>query len=167
MFYAIMRSQAPEIDRNKFEFEMNWGVDYTGEGNYENVEDWVYIPLTEQFRLGSTGEYPEDIPLKYEVVTGTIHTADTNKITLFIRGWKKFPTGTEVNFDVDDVSLIGPAPGSQPAPAPAAPAPSLPVSGATMTRTIPLGVLAIGGLVLIALGVSAVTHLLQKKRDEE
>ena len=110
---AILRSQTQAADRNKNEFEMHWGVDYAGEGNYENVEVWNRMLLTEQFRLGSTGEYPEDIPLFYETITGTIRTTNTNQITLFIRGLKKFPTGTEVNFDVDDVSLVvrlGPSP---------------------------------------------------------
>lgn len=172
-FYAIMRSQTQAADRNKFEFEMNWGIDYTGEGSYENVQDWTFIPLTEQFRLGSTGEFPEDVPLRYEVVTGTVFTTNTNRITLFIRGWKKFPTGTEVNFDVDDVSLVGPAPGTAPQPTPQVPAPtavptpgtSLPVSGAALARNLSVGILMLGGLILVGLGASAVASVMQKRRD--
>jgi hypothetical protein len=166
-FYAIMRSQVQAQDRNKFEFEMNWGVDYFGEGNFENVEDWVYIPLEEQFRLGSTGQYPEDVPLHYQIVTGTIYTKDMDKITLFIRGWKKFPTGAEVNFDVDDVSLVGPAPGA-PRPGPTVvitPQPSMPVTGTTSTRNVSGGVLALGGLVLIVLGASAAAALLKQRKE--
>ena len=110
--YAIMRSQAPLGDRNKSEFEMHWGIDYFGEGNYDNVKEWHFMPLKEQFRLGSAGEFPDDVPLTYEIITGTVFTTNTNKITLFIRGLKKFPTGTEVNFDLDDVTLVGPLPGA-------------------------------------------------------
>lgn len=167
--YAIMRTQAPANDRNNHEYEMHWGVDYYGEGNYDNVETWHWMPVQEQYRLGSTGEYPEDVPLFYEMITGTIFTTDTNEITLFIRGLKKFPTGTEVDFDVDDVSLVGPPPGVQPTPTPA-PTPSpddsnLPTSGAILPKNISAGALALGGLIFVVLGASAAAGLLFKQRE--
>jgi hypothetical protein len=153
---------------------MHWGVDFYGEGNYDNVEVWHLMPLTEQYRLGSTGEFPEDVPLFYEVITGTVFTTDTNKITLFIRGLKKFPTGTEVNFDLDDVSLVGPSPGAaQPDPTatpetPATPTPeenNLPTSGAILPKNISAGALALGGLILIVLGASAAAGLLYNREQ--
>jgi hypothetical protein len=169
---AIMRSQAQAADRNKNEFEMHWGVDFSGQGNYDNVETWVLMPLTEQFRLGSTGEFPEDVPLFYETVTGTIQTGGSNRITLFIRGLKKFPTGTEVNFDVDDVSLIGagaapqplvPTTGQSNPVAPNQPTSNLPASGAILPRNVSAGALAVSGLVLIALGIGAIAGLFNRK----
>jgi hypothetical protein len=189
--YAIMRTDAPAELRNKSEYEMHWGIDKLGEGNYDNVEEWVHMPLTEQLRIGSNGTFPEDIPLFYERISDTVRTGpDTNRITLFIRGLKKFPTGTEVNFDVDDVSLVGPAPGttviivpaqsdqSEPAPttpdtaetsdaaAPAEESSSLPQSGATLTVPPSLGTFLIGGLILIVLGATATASLLLKNRKE-
>jgi hypothetical protein len=168
---AIMRSQAPAIDRNKFEFEMHWGVDFSGEGNFDNVVEWNLMPLTEQFRLGSTGEFPEDIHLFYEVVTGTIETGDSNTITLFIRGLKKFPTGTEIDFNVDDVSLVGPPPGgpvvivTPEASAPEEEDNSLPTSGAVLPNNVPMGALILGSIVLIVLGTSAAAGLLQNRKE--
>lgn len=89
--YTIMRSSADAYVRDRFEVEMHWGVDPLGEGNYENVTEWVPMYLDEQVRLGSTAPYPDDIPLVYERITGTIRSgADTRAITLFIRGMKKF-----------------------------------------------------------------------------
>lgn len=168
-FYALMRSQAQAADRNIFEHEMAWGVDFAGGGEYQAVETWNTLSLNEQFRLGSTGQYPEDIPLQYQLITGTIQTGDSNQITLYIRGLKKFSTGTEVNFDVDEVALVGPAPGIIVKPTVISPQPtpgvSLPVSGATVTGNISLGVLILGGLVLGALGFGAVTGLRQKRRE--
>lgn len=171
--YAIMRSQAPAIDRNKNEFEMHWGVDFSGQGDYNNVRTWNLMPLTEQFRLGSTGEFPEDIPLFYETITGTIHATNTNRITLFIRGLKKFPTGTEVNFDVDDVSLVGLAGAAQPLvpttgevttpPVSNEQSNNLPASGAILPKNISGGALVIAGLVLIALGASAAAGVFNRK----
>ncbi len=162
--YAIMRSQTLAHDRNKNEFEMHWGIDYTGEGNYENVEKWNLMPLKEQFRLGSTGEYPEDIPLTYETITGTVQTGSSSSLTLFIRGLKKFPTGTEVNFDVDDVSLMCPqAAAPQPAAAPPAGQELVPATGFITPRNVSGGSLAVGSLILVALGLGAVISLLKRK----
>jgi len=163
--WAIMRTQAPKIDRNKNEVEMHWGVDYTGEGKYDNVTEWNIMPLTEQYRLGSSGVYPEDVPLFYEMVTGTIQTGDSDQITLFIRGLKKFPTGTEVNFDIDDVTLMGaagaPAPTATPTLEPGA-TPDMPTSGAITPGNTSVGTVLLGGLVLIVLGSTAAFSLFRK-----
>lgn len=169
---AIMRTQTQAQDRNKHEVEMHWGVDFSGQGNYDNVQTWNLMPLTEQFRLGSTGEFPDDKPLFYQTVTGTIQTGSSNRITLFIRGLKKFPTGSEVNFDVDDVSLVGAGAAPQPlVPTtgqanPAVPnqqSNNLPTSGAILPRNVSGGALAVSGLVLIALGIGAVVGLFNRK----
>lgn len=171
--HAILRTQAPAIDRNKSEFEMHWGVDFLGEGNIENVEKWNLMPLTEQFRLGSSGKYPEDIPLFYETITGTVHTGDSNRITLFIRGLKKFPTGTEVNFDIDDVSLIGPSPAAPQDPSsPEAPATTpgeqgesnLPPTGASLPKNVSAGSLVLGGLIVVLLSAGAAAGLLKERK---
>ncbi|HXV43991.1 MAG TPA: hypothetical protein VEC96_13070 [Anaerolineae bacterium] len=169
---AIMRSQVQPGDRNKDEFEMHWGVDFSGQGNYENVETWNRMILEEQFRLGSTGEFPDDVPLFYQTITGTIQTGASNSITLFIRGLKKFSTGAEVNFDVDDVSLVGIAAAPPPLvpttgeanPAIAIqPSSNLPASGAILPKNVSAGALIISGLVLIALGAGAVAGLFTRR----
>ncbi len=156
--HAIMRSQAHPDARNKSEVEMHWGVDFSGQGSYQNVQTWHLMPLTEQFRQGSNGDFPDDKPLFYETITGTVQTGSSNRISLFIRGLKKFPTGTEVNFDVDDVSLVGVA---------AAPPPAqtelVPTTGAIAPRHISAGAAIIGGLILIALGAGAARSLLSRK----
>jgi len=177
--HAIMRSDAAEVNRNQFEFEMNWGVDKYGEGNYNNVDEWVYMPLTEQLRIGSNGEFPDDKPLFYERITDTITTGpDTNRITLFIRGLKKCPTGTEVNFNIDDVTLAGPPPGAPPADEtsdeetmeeepmePAADSESdLPKTGATFSSNVSVGAFALGSFVLVILGTTATFRLLDHKK---
>lgn len=176
--YAMMRTQAQEADRDASEFAMEWGIDPRGEGNHDNVEVWNPMPLTEQSRLGSTGEYPDDKPLFYETITGTVFTGDSNRISLFIRGVKKFPNGTEVNFDVDDVSLVGPSSAggspppielgqvtSQPAGTTAtAPAATIPASGGILPDPMSIGALLMSGLVLIALGGGAIAGLLRHNR---
>jgi hypothetical protein len=112
--YAILRTDADPELRNQYEIEMHWGIDPYGEGRYDNVETWVPMNLTEQNRLGSTAEYPNDLPLVYEKITGTVTISDSTQITLFIRGLKKFPNNVEVNMNIDDVELIGPDPSAPP-----------------------------------------------------
>lgn len=165
--YAIMRTDASLGDRNNSEYEMQWGVDPFGEGNIGNVQQWVAMPLTEQLRIGSNGEFPDNNPLVYEVVTGTIRTGpDNSRISLFIRGIKKFPTGTEVNFNVDDVSLVGPAPGSGISNIPQAAPPDenspLPVTGLTSQTKTSIPTLLFGGLVVLILGGVATNKLLKQ-----
>ncbi len=156
-FYAIMRSMVQPGDRNKGEFEMHWGVDYSGQGDYENVQTWHLIPLEEQNRLGSTGEYPDDKPLFYEEVTGTIDTGNSSRITLFIRGLKKFATPPEVNFDVDDVTLVGPPPGSSGDMVEAA----MPDTGAVFLGRVSTGTAVMGGIVLVVIGLAAASAVVR------
>jgi hypothetical protein len=109
--FALMRTDMPIDLRNQGQYGMDWGVDYTGQGKYHLVQSWVPMTVTEQLRVGSntiSGGEPKH--LFFELITGTIYTANSNKITLFIRGVKREPTGVEVNFNVDDVSLLGPYP---------------------------------------------------------
>lgn len=167
-FYALMRTQAPPHDRNNDDFEMHWGVDYSGEGDYDNVEEWIWIPLEEQFRLGSTGEYPDDVPLFYEQVTGTIETGDSESLTLFIRGLKKWSIPPEVNFDVDDVSLVGPSPDA----VPVTPEPDetegeemMPATGRILPDNVSAGAVILGGLVVVVLGVGAAASVLLNRKE--
>ncbi len=165
---ALMRSDAPQDLRNKDEYEMSWGVDFSGSGNYDNVEKWVQMPLTEQLRIGSNGDFPDDQSLFYETVTGTVRTGNSNRISLFIRGVKKFPTGTEVNFDVDDVSLVGPSQTTviiKPSDDTRQDS-NLPVSGTTLPKNVSVGALFLGALVLIVLGAGATANLLRKQEDQ-
>lgn len=156
--HALMRSDAPEPLRNQDEYEMNWGVDLSGQGNYDNIETWNLMPLTEQLRIGSNGDIPDNAPLFYEVITGTVSTGSGNRLTLFIRGVKKFPNGTEVNFDVDEVSLVGPT-GPVVIIRPESDS-NLPDTGVTLPQNLSIGALILGGLVIVLLGGAATANLL-------
>jgi hypothetical protein len=131
--HALMRSDAPAPLRNKGDYAMAWGIDPQGRGKYHYVTNWVTMPMVEQLRLGSNGPSEDSTHLYYQLITATISTANINKLTLFIRGEKIQPTGTELNFNVDDVSLIGPytLPTPTPLPTPTATRRRYP----TVTRT--------------------------------
>lgn len=179
VLYAIMRSDANKESRNTDEVEMHWGIDPLGEGNYDNVAEWNLMPLTEQNRLGSTsGTFLDDDPLFYERITGTVRTADSSRITLFIRGLKKFPTQAELNMDIDDVMLVGPQPGvvqstanppaeEQPAAdgSPAEEDAGLPNSGSVLARPAAQGILVMGGLLVVVVTAAAAVSLLTHRKD--
>jgi hypothetical protein len=161
--HALMRSDAPESDRNKGDYAMRWGVDYGGSDKYFRVENWITMPLTEQLRLGSAGQAGEAQHLFYERITGQIFTGDSRRITLFITGEKVTFSGTEVNFNIDDVSLIGPYP--------VAPPPGAELNGATqevipasLPRDISIGVVGLGGLVVVVIGLAATANLLTRRK---
>jgi hypothetical protein len=131
--FAMMRTDAPIELRNKGQYSMDWGIDYSGQGKYHLVQQWTPMSLTEQLRIGSnTVSVDEPGRLFFELITGTVHTAASSKITLFIRGVKHEPTGTEVNFNIDDVSLLGPYP---PPPTPTATPTASPTFPPTPTLT--------------------------------
>jgi hypothetical protein len=146
-FFAQMRTDAPIELRNEGQYGMDWGVDYSGQGKYHLVQNWQPMSMTEQLRIGSnTVSSDESGQLFFQQITGTIFTGNSRKLTLFIRGLKLEPTGTEVNFNVDDVTLIGPyPPPPTPTPTPTAtptfpptatPSPTL-APTATLVPTLP------------------------------
>jgi hypothetical protein len=173
-FQALMRSDAPVELRNQGDYAMAWGVDDSGRSKYHRVETWHNMPLTEQLRIGSNGPSNDNTRLYFEIITATIFTGNADTISLFIRGEKVTHTGTEVNFNIDDVSLVGPYPVAPPAvvgataePAaaesPPAADPAMPSAGGVLSQTVSGGTLALGGLVLSVLGVGAVVGLLKRK----
>jgi hypothetical protein len=110
-FFAMLRTDAPIELRNQDQYGMDWGIDYTGQGKYHLVQQWQPMTMTEQLRIGSnTVSNDEPKRLFFEQFTGTIFTGNNRQLTLFIRGVKREPTGTEVNFNIDDVALLGPYP---------------------------------------------------------
>jgi phage terminase large subunit-like protein len=148
--HAIMRSDGHLAERNQGAYAMHWGIDTLGRGKDYYVENWVKMPLDEQQRLGSNGPQDDNTHLYFQAITHTIRTGSGNKLTLFIRGMKVEPTGTELNFNIDDVSLLGPyipptptltpsptltryptsTPTATPTQTPPPPEPALPVTGA-------------------------------------
>ncbi len=143
--HALMRSDAPAELRNKGEYGMDWGIDYSGAGKYHFVEQWVTMPISEQLRIGSNGQSSDDqTHLYFQRITATVYTGNSNRLTLFIRGVKAEPTGTEVNYNVDDVTLIGPyvvpptpTPTRTPVPIPTFPPTPTVTPTPTLTPTVP------------------------------
>ncbi len=106
--HALMRSDGHISERNEGFYAMHWGIDGQGRGKYYFVDNWVEMEVDEQQRLGSSGPQDDNTHLYFQRFVYTINTGNSNKLTLFIRGMKVEPTGTELNMNIDDVSLLGP-----------------------------------------------------------
>lgn len=108
--YATYEDEPPQ----GYEHRMLVTIDLTGGTDWEAIpfEKWTELDWIEQERTGPTYKARFDIG-HYS----TTFVALSDKATVFIRGWKKFPTITEANYDIDGVSIKGMPPGYvQPTP---------------------------------------------------
>jgi hypothetical protein len=156
--HGLVRSDSGSPEASNFGFRMQYGIDYTGGADWQSAAiKWIELPWDDQPRTDPKGENQ----YRMESQTATIRS-QTNKLTLFIRGLKKWPDAVEGNYDVDGVSLVGPQagggtpsptqpPGGQPT---ATAAPGMPVTGnafaflenpAVVLPSIALLVVLIGG----------------------
>jgi len=133
--HAIMRSDGHIAERNQDAYGMYWGIDTLGRGKDYYIENWVKMPLDEQQRLGSNGPQDDNTHLYFQAITETIRTGNSNRLTLFIRGMKHEPTGTELNFNIDTISLLGPYIPPTPTLTPSATFTRYPTSTPTATPT--------------------------------
>jgi hypothetical protein len=126
--HGLIRSDegSPEVSHGGY--KVQYGIDFTGSMDWQSPNiQWVELPWNDQPRQDPTGQNV------YEMDSATANvTAQTGKLTLFIRGQKKWPDGLEGNYDIDGVSLVGAQPG-----APATPTPRPPATVPITTTTVP------------------------------
>ena len=106
-FYGLVRSTEGSELRSRWNYRVQVGFDYAGGSDPDAVTEWVQMDWPETYRLspGSFQSYAHGV------------TATSDKLTVFIRVWKKFPTvGEEANINIDAVSLVGPTPGTETPP---------------------------------------------------
>lgn len=97
--HGLMRTTEGGAFPTGYGYRVQWGADYTGGMDWKAVDKWT--------DLGWNKEYPRLAPGAQETYT-TVITAPSDKLTLFVRAWKKWPTGQrEFDIDLDGVSLSG------------------------------------------------------------
>jgi len=142
-FYGMVRSTEGSELRSKWNYRVQVGFDYDGGSDPDAVTEWVQMdnwPETYRLSPGSFQSYAHGV------------TATSDKLTVFIRVWKKFPTvGEEANINIDAVSLVGPTPGAEPPPA-------LPKTGAGY-------LLSFAGVGLATLAITLTGVRLRRRRD--
>ncbi len=119
--HGLVRSDEGSVEASNYGYRMQYGIDLKGGTDWQSSDvTWVELPWDEQPRQDPTGQNV----YRMESYTTTVKT-EGDKLTLFIRGWKKWPGITEGNYDIDGVSLVGPRPleegGAQPTATPVPP----------------------------------------------
>ena len=97
--HGTLREGASDPDTNNMSYRVQWGVDYSGSADWRAVADWVEVPwhqLHSRLDPGPMNTYVTSI------------AAQSDRLTLFIRGWKKRDTPMrEFVLNLDGISLKG------------------------------------------------------------
>ncbi len=99
-----------------YDYRLQYAVDLSGGTDWRALppDAWVELPWDAQPLGGEGATF-----MRYT----TVITPTSDSLTLFIRGWNKWPDLSLAEYTLDRLSLTGPVPGSVPvaaAPAPAA-----------------------------------------------
>jgi hypothetical protein len=101
------RSVVGDIAKSSYGYRMQYALNQTGEKNWQRLAeaDWVELPWDElPLYVGQTPFYS---------YTTTV-TPISNTLTLFVRGWNKWPDQSEAQYTLDSFSLVGPTVVTQP-----------------------------------------------------
>jgi hypothetical protein len=152
--HGLIRSDEGSVAASNYGYRLQYSIDSSGGADWQSAGiTWVDLPWDEQPRATP----PVSGGYRIDVYTTTIGS-HSPRLTLFIRGWKKWIGAAEGDFDVDGISLMpvqlpnlpqatqeSPAVTPVPSPAaaepgPAAPAPTpLPRMPQTGTGAQPVG----------------------------
>lgn len=100
--HGLVRSDPGSGKASDYGYVMQYGLDYNGGQEWTAVQNWVDLPFPEHPREDPDGSNV------YNYGTYTTRIIPTgSRLTLYIRGWKKWISPDEGNFDVDAISLRG------------------------------------------------------------
>lgn len=101
--HGLIRSAEGSVEDSRWGYRIEWGIDTKGRDSWEVVEEWYDTGWDDQALDADSYTFQER--------KATI-TPPEDTLTLFIRSWRKWGTqDREVDFVIDDLSLIGPIPG--------------------------------------------------------
>jgi hypothetical protein len=120
--YGLVRSTEGTEGESSYNYRVEVGFDVNGGTNPWAVTEWIEM---DRWR-----EYTMERPGRFDSFARGV-TAGSDKLTIFVRVWKKFPTtGESAVVNLDAISLLGPAPAGV-AHAAAVDVPMLPETGVT------------------------------------
>ena len=126
--YGMLRALADDEDRDNYSYRVQYGIDYDGGADWQAVTNWVELPWDTA--------YPRLEPGSIDFYSTTIK-ATSNRLTLFIRVWKKWGTVMrELDVNLDAISLKGSMPLDKVKPGVSFTAPAFPVVGWSYTITV-------------------------------
>lgn len=113
---GLIRSSEGDIAQSDYGYRLQYAIDQKGSTAWELVNEsaWNELPWDEQPMTGPPGG-----AFNIDTYETTI-TAQSDKLTLFIRGWKKWINQGSGVYNLDEISFVGPAPEGFQAPVAAA-----------------------------------------------
>jgi hypothetical protein len=137
---GMLRAMDDDPDRSGYNYRIEIGVDYGGGTDWTAVSNWIEMPWNTV--------YPRLSPGAMDSYSTTVK-ASGERLTLFIRAWKKWgSTDRELDVNLDAISLKGATPTGAAGPDVSLDAPSFPV----VSRSYTLPVKASSELGIISLG---------------
>jgi hypothetical protein len=107
--HGLIRSSTADNHQTPFGHRIQWAIDYDGNTNWYEINNnwgdwkdtgWNDVKLDE--KKPQMNVYIDQI------------TAKTDKLTLYVRGWTKWPIiNSEAKYYLDGISLQGPVPGTE------------------------------------------------------
>jgi hypothetical protein len=95
----MSRVQGGDLAPSGDDYRVEWGVDPAGGTDWTSVENWVEIPWDTVYPWLEPGDMG-DLTASFE--------APSDKITLFVRAWKKWGTAERVlGANLDGITLEG------------------------------------------------------------
>jgi hypothetical protein len=139
--HGLLRSSTADDDKVPYGHRMQYGIDYNGGNNWFQVQEWIDPGWNEvSFEADNPTVNVYSLPI----------TAQTDKLTLFIRGWAKWPIQSLARYYVDGVALKGPVPGEETVVKVASAGGQ---EGMPTTGSAAIWVPIVGGLLLIGIAV--------------
>ena len=109
---GLIRSEEGSVTLSDYGYRLQYAVDYKGGHSWEllGADAWREFPWDEQpLEEASNQDY------QFNTFETTI-TAESDQLTIFIRGWKKWINNGTGIFNLDSISFVGPAPAGFQAP---------------------------------------------------
>jgi hypothetical protein len=99
--HGQIRSGQGDVNKSSYGYRIQYALSPAGLQNWQNVAegDWIELPWDEQLLNASVTKF-------YSFTTTVAPTSP--RITLFVRGWNKWPDQSEGQYTFDSFSLVGP-----------------------------------------------------------
>jgi hypothetical protein len=101
--HGMMRVLEDDPDMEGYNYRVQYGIDHNGGQDWKAVSEWYELPWNTV--------YPRLTPGSMDSYSTSIE-ATSNRLTLFVRAWKKWGTAMrELDVNLDAISLKGAMPG--------------------------------------------------------
>lgn len=102
--HGQIRSNFGSVEASSYGYRLQMALDESGGQNWRAISQthWIELPWPEQSLQATTLTFSE---------YSAPFTPTTDRVTLFIRSWNKWPDGNLGEYTLDDVSLFGAQPG--------------------------------------------------------